>query len=265
MRGKAGACNRSRSLCRITPAHAGKSPENLRFHSCRQDHPRTCGEKHGAPVSLRCSAGSPPHMRGKAISSNSRTENAGITPAHAGKSAVSMLLIFRRRDHPRTCGEKWYNAAQSWNQMGSPPHMRGKVLMVYVTFASSGITPAHAGKSEKKLHGAANQKDHPRTCGEKMKCLKLSHMIRGSPPHMRGKAGCRCFQSPEGRITPAHAGKRLKRSRSIVPHAAIVPLFPSVCNKPAGSDGSPAGHDAPPFLPIENAAPASPAYNLRSL
>ena len=143
MRGKVPTITGDHESRRITPAHAGKSPENLRFHSCRQDHPRTCGEKHGAPVSLRCSAGSPPHMRGKAISSNSRTENAGITPAHAGK--------------------------------------------------------------------------------------------------------------------------RLKRSRSIVPHAAIVPLFPSVCNKPAGSDGSPAGHDAPPFLPIENAAPASPAYNLRSL
>ena len=66
-------------------------------------------------------------------------------------------------------------------------------------------------------------------------------------------------------ITPAHAGKRLKRSRSTVPPVAIVPLFPSVCNKPVVSDGSPAGRDAPLFLPAENVVPASPAYNLRSL
>jgi len=50
-----------------------------------------------------------------------------------------------------------------------------------------------------------------------------------------------------------------------VPPVAIVPLFPSVCNKPVASDGSPAGRDAPLFLPAENAVPASPAYNLRSL
>jgi len=50
-----------------------------------------------------------------------------------------------------------------------------------------------------------------------------------------------------------------------VPPVAIVPLFPSVCNKPVVSDGSPAGRDAPLFLPAENAVPASPAYNLRSL
>ena len=66
-------------------------------------------------------------------------------------------------------------------------------------------------------------------------------------------------------ITPACAGKSLKRSRSTVPPVAIVPLFPSVCNKPVVSDGSPAGRDAPLFLPAENAVPASPAYNLRSL
>jgi len=46
---------------------------------------------------------------------------------------------------------------------------------------------------------------------------------------------------------------------------AIVPLFPSVCNKPVVSDGSPAVRDAPFFLPAENAVSASPACNLRSL
>ena len=58
-----------------------------------------------------------------------------------------------------------------------------------------------------------------------------------------------------------YAGKRLKRSRSTVSPVAIVPLFPSVCNKPVVSNGNPAGRDAPLFLPAENAAaaPAGPA------
>ena len=168
-----------------------------------------------------------------------------ITPAHAGKRAVIVSYTCNTKDHPRTCGEKLTTFDAGKLIPGSPPHMRGKDAVKRHSARGLGITPAHAGKRP---------------------LLTLSMaLFTGSPPHMRGKVGhCLASSSILG-ITPAHAGKRLKRSRSTVPHAAIVPLFPSVCNKPAGSDGSPAGHDAPPFLPIENAAPASPAYNLRSL
>ena len=143
--------------------------------------------------------------------------------------------------------------------------MRGKVWAALWPRSPNRITPAHAGKRRPSSQKAGLPRDHPRTCGEKTFTVKNVPGAEGSPPHMRGKACVAVGWFGLVRITPAHAGKRLKRSRSIVPHAAIVPLFPSVCNKPAGSDGSPAGHDAPPFLPIENAVPASPAYNLRSL
>ena len=170
-----------------------------------------------------------------------------------------------KADHPRTCGEKKMELAFLRQMWGSPPHMRGKGAFGADETGWTRITPAHAGK---RVGVASNKKlceDHPRTCGEKKPNGHGRRPSAGSPPHMRGKASGGLPLRVAGGITPAHAGKRLKRSRSIVPHAAIVPLFPSVCNKPAGSDGSPAGHDAPPFLPIENAAPASPAYNLRSL
>ena len=148
---------------------------------------------------------------------------------------------------------------------GSPPHMRGKADIAIISPLLFRITPAYAGKSMMITPSSNTTRDHPRVCGEKqcVRCFLLAAV--GSPPRMRGKGISFGKNMVPPRITPAYAGKRLKRSRSTVPHAAIVPLFPSVCNKPAGSDGSPAGHDAPPFLPLENAAPASPAYNLRSL
>ena len=102
-------------------------------------------------------------------------------------------------------------------------------------------------------------------CGEKQRSAESVTIPMGSPPHVRGKDRLWQKRFHEVGITPACAGKRLKRSRSTVPPVAIVPLFPSVCNKPVVSDGSPAGRDAPLFLPAENAVPASPAYNLRSL
>ena len=168
-----------------------------------------------------------------------------ITPACAGKRLRNLQSAVRTWDHPRMCGEKGASPCQLLIVLGSPPHVRGKAFLNNSPVLRIRITPACAGKSSTCSTTTATTRDHPRMCGEK-------------------RMGRRKQKQRDG-ITPACAGKRLKRSRSIVPHAAIVPLFPSVCNKPAGSDGSPAGHDAPPFLPIENAAPASPAYNLRSL
>ena len=143
------------------------------------------------------------------------------------------------------CGEKLLAPIAYWLAIGSPPHVRGKERSSVAAATLEGITP--------------------RMCGEKaFRCGRYRCRV-GSPPHVRGKGAVRAAGLDDLRITPACAGKRLKRSRSTVPPVAIVPLFPSVCNKPVVSDGSPAGRDAPLFLPAENAVPASPAYNLRSL
>lgn len=145
--------------------------------------------------------------------------------------------------------------------MGSSPRMRGKALWGRGRDRRSRITPAYAGKSPALCGPPAPSQDHPRVCGEKRLMLFVFRAVTGSPPRMRGK--CRCHHSMilVNGITPAYAGKRLKRSRSTVSPVAIVPLFPSVCNKPVVSNGSPAGRDAPLFLPAENAAaaPAGPA------
>ena len=184
-------------------------------------------------------------MRGKVTFASALHKGHRITPAYAGKSSRPLRPPECRKDHPRVCGEKQVNTVDTYPPAGSPPRMRGKVREMKTGKTRRGITPAYAGKSSRPLRPPECRKDHPRVCGEK----KVSHS--------RIKRG--------DRITPAYAGKRLKRSRSTVPPVAIVPLFPSVCNKPVVSDGSPAGRDAPLFLPAENAVPASPAYNLRSL
>ena len=127
------------------------------------------------------------------------------------------------------------------------------------------VSPAYVGKRIASPVAFASAADHPRMCGEKAWVGESKNNNTGSPPHVRGKVDEEVGNKLWFGITPACAGKSLKRSRSTVPPVAIVPLFPSVCNKPVVSDGSPAGRDAPLFLPAENAVPASPAYNLRSL
>ncbi len=204
-------------------------------------------------------------MRGKASCLYFRVPLTGITPAYAGKSYRERYGHHQGRDHPRICGEKSTRKRRTDSTLGSPPHMRGKVLSFVFRLNRDGITPAYAGKSCRTIPHNTGKEDHPRICGEKKRTFLQWYLCRGSPPHMRGKGEFQgAVPAPSG-ITPAYAGKRLKRSRSTVPPVAIVPLFPSVCNKPVVSDGSPAGRDAPLFLPAENAVPASPAYNLRSL
>ena len=177
---------------------------------------------------LNTASGSPPHVRGKDQTENQANWYAGITPACAGKRYILYFSHDFAWDHPRMCGGKALGLAPA----DTSPAMCGKERSAYY-FACFGDHPACAGVCFVGI----------RMCGE----------------HLFKYRGICAWDHP------ACAGKRLKRSRSTVPPVAIVPLFPSVCNKPVVSDGSPAGRDAPLFLPAENAVPASPAYNLRSL
>ena len=253
----------------ITPAYAGKSLAAHDLLCPQQDHPRVCGEKGFVSGWKDGPEGSPPRMRGKDLLRRFRAAQHRITPAYAGKS-----LTGRTTPLPGS---------------GSPPRMRGKVDGQLDIGVHAGITPAYAGKRPSHTFSLQLVKDHPRVCGEKCRStLHCSLPFGGITPAYAGKSshcdsvGTRVGITPayagksrslstvlrtvlHAGITPAYAGKRLKRSRSTVSHVAIVPLFPSVCNKPVVSDGSPAGRDAPLFLPAENAVPASPAYNLRSL
>ena len=106
VRGKAGACNRSRSLCRITPACAGKRHRTLSKLSGLEDHPRVCGEKKSGSAATACSSGSPPHVRGKENHAWRKRQAHGITPACAGKSPFLQQDKTPNWDHPRMCGEK---------------------------------------------------------------------------------------------------------------------------------------------------------------
>ena len=204
-------------------------------------------------------------MRGKDKVLETVPQDTGITPAYAGKRVRWLVLLDSCQDHPRVCGEKCFIVLLYADSLGSPPRMRGKGSKRNRRTRKRGITPAYAGKSSACPPMPFLCRDHPRVCGEKKKPLTIRTGVVGSPPRMRGKGFLSISALNVAGITPAYAGKRLKRSRSTVSPVAIVPLFPSVCNKPVVSDGSPAVRDAPLFLPAENAVPASPACNLRSL
>ena len=96
--------------------------------------------------------------------------------------------------------------------------MRGKAPTVLLNPLHIGITPAYAGKrSGTDLHRIEN-KDHPRLCGEKCTIYPPLMTKIGSPPPMRGKADAVKIMFATARITPAYAGKRLRKDRCLSVH-----------------------------------------------
>ena len=166
-------------------------------------------------------------MRGKAKSSSNSSNATRITPAHAGKSKSSYSTPSKNTDHPRTCGEKRSTGAKFLSAVGSPPHMRGKVMPIVAITLDIRITPAHAGKSDAEFSEADHERDHPRTCGEKYSKGPSVLPVLGSPPHMRGKVNQTADDMNSSRITPAHAGK----SKLVSVRRRILPDHPRTCGE----------------------------------
>ena len=86
-------------------------------------------------------------MRGKGVDAYRFYKNRRITPAYAGKSDNKVGEIAEWEDHPRLCGEKSVLVMRAESPLGSPPPMRGKVLVPVRENVQYRITPAYAGKS----------------------------------------------------------------------------------------------------------------------
>ena len=85
--------------------------------------------------------------------------------------------------------------------------MREKAAKRRRHICAGGITPAYAGKRVRCSQQALPRTDHPRMCGEKVSSTSPMKCLKGSPPHVRGKAGTWSRSSMARGITPAYAGK----------------------------------------------------------
>ena len=147
MRGKLPANHSKGFEAGITPAYAGKTAPGRAVASLRQDHPRVCGENISAARRIANLQGSPPRMRGKPGIRCLCLLEGRITPAYAGKTESQNPITPAQKDHPRVCGENVLLNTLLLKRLGSPPRMRGKLLISAGTTGAGGITPAYAGKT----------------------------------------------------------------------------------------------------------------------
>ena len=135
---------------RITPADAGKTRHSLPRKAEHKDHPRGCGENYHRGGSSKMTNGSPPRMRGKHSHKENEADNRRITPADAGKTVRVCIRRVAIQDHPRGCGENLSGFRIDSLLIGSPPRMRGKQNGNHVTMWNLRITPADAGKTQRR-------------------------------------------------------------------------------------------------------------------
>ena len=215
MRGKRSVPGTVRREPRITPAHAGKTHSRSASVSASADHPRACGENTIQGRERLPFSGSPPRMRGKRPLTITPFSVYRITPAHAGKTQQRGSADGGGADHPRACGENSTLPSLPCSLFGSPPRMRGKRDRQAEIRNPCRITPAHAGKTDGGSVAEKRYTDHPRACGEnRVRCTQLKNNV-GSPPRMRGKQRFERWVFDEVRITPAHAGKTIRRGNQM--------------------------------------------------
>ena len=192
---------------RITPACAGKTINNVSSSGSGRDHPRMRGEDTNACCAFRSTIGSPPHARGRLGPELLDNAKWGITPACAGKTTTGSSVIKSPQDHPRMRGEDCRQVSVYHGFGGSPPHARGRLLVLLVEGAVLGITPACAGKTRAASAIFRPRTDHPRMRGEDGTNTALPANPSGSPPHARGRRRDPRRDRCPGGITPACAGK----------------------------------------------------------
>ena len=173
---------------RITPACAGRRDRPGLFCSIKKDHPRVCGEKMRNACSLSMRLGSPPRVRGEVTCFRIVKHTHRITPACAGRRNCRRIRAAGYWDHPRVCGEKAMQSFSKADILGSPPRVRGEADHAREISSVRRITPACAGRSVIGRHGIPDVRDHPRVCGEKHGCIRVSGCDSGSPPRVRGEA-----------------------------------------------------------------------------
>ena len=205
---------------RLIPAHAGKTNYLGPSHRLFRAHPRSRGENSSAGYEAYSLPGSSPLTRGKPGHGAPSCRESGLIPAHAGKTFALVLPTCQARAHPRSRGENGSPTRVRLGTSGSSPLTRGKLSKRLNTCITTGLIPAHAGKTTLKTLSLRTCRAHPRSRGENLQCKAQKPTIRGSSPLTRGKPGESSWSiSPPGLI-PAHAGKTCRQGAGFIVNRA---------------------------------------------
>ena len=153
-----------------------------------------CGEHQSIGSPPPGLAGSSPRVRGTRSFDDPVHRQRGIIPACAGNTDTRDIFPLGGRDHPRVCGEHWFQSGAVGSFIG--------------------IIPACAGNTTTSATVAFGSRDHPRVCGEHAPPLACLFDARGSSPRVRGTHGRHVQNRTLAGIIPACAGNTPAKAAS---------------------------------------------------
>ena len=110
-----------------------------------------------------------------------------LIPAHAGKTRRRLPTRQAEEAHPRSRGENRKAMKLLVLPRGSSPLTRGKHTLSAWEQLTTGLIPAHAGKTREPVTAADVTAAHPRSRGENETALEDPTFKAGSSPLTRGK------------------------------------------------------------------------------
>ena len=173
-------------LERFIPACAGNSFRDIIEHFIGAVHPRVCGEQYTCRVWTFPASGSSPRVRGTGDRIDPATQCQRFIPACAGNRSSATLIRPVIAVHPRVCGEQLQDQADSVQQFGSSPRVRGTVFQRVAQGGFQRFIPACAGNSEGTAAQDTGHSVHPRVCGEQLVSSACCSSKVGSSPRVRG-------------------------------------------------------------------------------
>ena len=111
---------------RNIPVYAGKTIKIWATQSSAGEHPRVCGENIYLIGGMNPTMGTSPRMRGKHLHAVRTTGFNRNIPAYAGKTIAPSIWCMTSEEHPRVCGENYYDTCLDMSSRGTSPRMRGK-------------------------------------------------------------------------------------------------------------------------------------------
>ena len=130
-----------------------------------------------------------------------------LIPAHAGKTLAPAKGQRQPAAHPRSRGENPWPTCVASAPGGSSPLTRGKLESGLIPDLSTGLIPAHAGKTRVVSSAGRQAAAHPRSRGEN-RLFRSPYWWRfGSSPLTRGKHVALAHGAAVSGLIPAHAGK----------------------------------------------------------
>ena len=130
--------------------------------------------------------GSSPLARGLLATHGGVIDVAGIIPARAGFTCMTMLGIMNVKDHPRSRGVYMATTVTVMMVAGSSPLARGLLTTTTRSRWPRGIIPARAGFTRGMQSTPSTMRDHPRSRGVYGGDVGIDGYRGGSSPLARG-------------------------------------------------------------------------------